>query len=120
MADCTVNIVLINPLENTVKFGNPFSCLFQFFFLPLYCLFRFRKSLLIYDFLKALYIINEHSRYIKNSLPDKQFQGFFSNKMCGASTRIALVIRADIMLLFWREAVCCAEIQLFSAVCTIE
>lgn len=32
MADCATYIVLVNPLKNTVKLGNPFPCLFQFFF----------------------------------------------------------------------------------------
>ena len=72
MADCAVNIVLVNPLENTVKLGNPFPCLFEFFLLPLYCLFRFLKPLLINHVLKALYIIKEHSRYIKYPLQDEQ------------------------------------------------
>lgn len=72
MADRAANIVLIDTLENTVKLGNSFLCLFQFFFLLLYCFFRFLKPLLIHHVLKTLYIIKEHCSYIKNPLPDKQ------------------------------------------------
>ena len=40
--------------------------------------------------------------------------------MRGASTCIALVVGADIMLLFGRKTVCRAKVQLFAAVGAIE
>ena len=73
MFDCAVDVVLVNPLENTVKLGNSFLCLFQFFLFPLYCLFCFCESLLIDGIPKALYVFKEHSRYCKYPLKDKLF-----------------------------------------------
>lgn len=41
VADCARYIVLIDALENAVKFRNALLCLFQLFPAPLYRLFRF-------------------------------------------------------------------------------
>lgn len=71
MADCTADVVLINALENTVKFGNALFRLGDFT-LALLCLFlRFLKTLLSRRFHECHSIIKEQRRHIENPLQDK-------------------------------------------------
>ena len=65
MADCAVDVVLINPLENPVKFCNPFSCLFDLTPLAFHVLFRFIKPLFLYQFHKCGNVLIEHGSYGK-------------------------------------------------------
>ena len=73
MADCAVDVVLINPLENPVKFCNPFSCLPDLTPLALYVLFCFIKPLLLYQFHKSSDVLIEHGSYgkypVENNFP---------------------------------------------------
>ena len=99
VADGSVDIVLINPLENTVKFCDTFSCLFNLTPLTLHILFCFCKLLLIDHFTKIHDILNKPCRYIKYLLPDDCFQRFFPDKVCGTASCIALVLCTAVMVL---------------------
>ena len=99
MADDSVDVVLINPLENPVKFCNAFFCLFDLTPFALHILFDFRKLLLIDHFTKIHDILNKPCGYIKYPLPEDCFQRFFPDKVCGAASCIALVFCTAVMVL---------------------
>ena len=65
-------VVLINPLENTVKFGDTLLCLFQFPFAPLYSLFHFLKTLFLYYPAEIVGVVYEHRRYVEYPAQYKQ------------------------------------------------
>ena len=65
-------VVFIDTLENTVKFHYPFFCLFQLFLAPLYNLFRFLKTLLLYYPAEIVGVVYEHRRYVEYSAQHKQ------------------------------------------------
>ncbi len=104
MGDCAVDIVLVNPLENPVKFGYPFPCLFQCF------LFRFTPfpllETLLIDRSETLYVVKEHSAVTQISVAGQTVSGFFSDIMCGASARIALVVGTAVTVLSRGQAAC--------------
>lgn len=59
MADRAADFILINALENAVKFGNAFFCLGNFTFAFLGFSFSFLKTLLFRGFLKCNSIVKE-------------------------------------------------------------
>ena len=120
MTDCPVDVVLIDAFENTVKFGNALFRLGDFMLALLGVFFGFLETLLSRRFLKCHSIIKEQRRHIENPLQHKQFQRFFPDKVGGTSSRVALIVGANIVVLLGRKAVCHTEIQLVPAIRTIE
>lgn len=120
MADYPTDVVLIDALENAVKFGNTLFRLGDFTLAFLGLFFGFLKVLLFRGFLKCHSIVKEQRCHIENPLQDKQFQRFFPDKMRRTSSRVALVIGADIVVLLRRKAVCRTEIQLVPAIRTVK
>ena len=106
MADRAADVVLINALENAVKFGNALFRLGDFTPALFGLFLRFLETLLFRGFLKCHRIVKEQRRYIENPLQDKQFQRFFPDKMRQTSSRVALIVGADIVILLGRKAVC--------------
>ena len=97
MTDCPADVVLIDAFENTVKFGNALFRLGDFTLALLGVFFRFLKTLISRRFLKCHSIIKEQRRHIENPLQHKQFQRFFPDKVSGTSSRVALIVGADIL-----------------------
>ena len=120
MADCPADVVLINALENPVKFGNAIFRLSNFMLTLLGLFFGFLETLLSRRFLKCHGIIKKQCRHIENPLQYKLFQRFFPDEVGGTSSRVALIVGADIVVLLGRKAVCRTEIQLVPAIRTIE
>lgn len=120
MADCTADVVLIDTFENTVKLSNALFRLGDFTLALLGVFFGFLEPLLSRRFLKCHSIIKEQRRHIENPLQHKQFQRFFPDKVGRTSSRIALIVGANIVVLLGRKAICRTEIQLVSAIRTIE
>ena len=120
MADCAVDVVLINALENAVEFGNALFRLGNFTLAPLGLFFGFLEVLLFRGFLKRHSIVKGQRRHIENPLQHEQFQCFFPDEVGRTSSRVALIVGADIVVLLGRKAVCRTEIQLVPAIRTVE
>lgn len=77
MADRTADVILIDALENAVKFANTLFRLGDFAPALLGLFFVFLEPLLFRSFLKCHGIVKEQCRHIENPLQHKQFQPFF-------------------------------------------
>lgn len=73
MADCPVDIILIDAFENAVKFGNALFRLGDFTLALPGLFFRLLKTLLSRGFLKCHGIVKEQRRYIENPLQNEPF-----------------------------------------------
>ena len=69
VTDCAADVVLINPLEDTVKFRYPFPRLSDFPLSALHFLFRFSGALLVHHFFKSYDVIKEKGGHIKYPAP---------------------------------------------------
>ena len=99
MADCAVDVVLINPLENPVKFRNPFSCLSDLTPFAFHVLFRFIESLFLYQFHKSSDVLIEHGSYGKYPVENDFPQDFFSDEVCRTISCIAFISCTAVMVL---------------------
>lgn len=86
MADCPADIILIDALENAVKFGNALFRLGNFTLTFPGLSLRFLETLLSRGFLKCHGVVKEQRRHIENPLQHKQFQSFFPDKLHYAVT----------------------------------
>lgn len=99
MIDCAANAVLINPIEDTVKFRYPLLSLSDIPLLVLHFLFRFGGALCIYHFLKSHDIIEEKGGHVKYPAPYYLIQHLFSNKVRRTASSIALILCTEVMVL---------------------
>ena len=99
MADCTVDVVLINPLENPVKFCNSFSCLSDLTPLAFHVLFCFIKPLFLYQFHKSSDVLIEHGSYGKYPVENDFPQDFFSDEVCRTISCIAFISCTAVVVL---------------------
>ena len=116
VTDRTAYIVLIDTLENTIKFRDTLFGLCNFPpALPCF-LFRFLKSLHTRHFHKRARIVKEHGGYIEYPAQHKPFQRFLADKVHGAIPRIALVPRAAVTVLLGGHILARSKMQFAAAV----
>ena len=120
MADCTVDVVLINPLENPVKFCNSLFGLGDFPLALFRRPFRFLKPLLIYRLLETHNILKKHGGYIEYPAQHKPFQRFLADKVHGAISRIAFVPRTAVTILLRGHVLARSKMQFAAAVGAVQ
>ncbi len=99
MTDCSAYVVLINPLEDTVKFRYPLPRLSDFPLPALHFLFCFGRALLIHHFMESHDVIKEKGGHIKYPAPHYLPQHFLADKVCRTASRIAFVLCTAVMVL---------------------
>ncbi len=99
MADCAAYVVLINPLEDTVKFRYPLPCLSDFTLPALHFLFCFSGALLIHHFMESHDVIKEKGGHVKYPAPYDLLQHFLADKVRRTASRITLIICTAVMVL---------------------
>lgn len=99
MDDSAAYVVLINPLEDTGKFHDPFLCLYDFTLPALHFRLCFSGALCIHHFMESHDVVIEKGGHIKYSAPHDLRQHFLADKVRRTASRIVLELCTAVMVL---------------------